>query len=911
MWYVEISKDWDVLGPFPIHAREQYFLSPSFPVNGAFQISGVWNSMLNDDFPVHEPIDLTKKYPSSYADGGNVSWTTTTSNKAGEIKVAFPNIRWQSLRATEGWAALQHHAVLRGTLTVSSTPPYGIRERPRLLVQLLQGSFFTIIPSDLTKSQGITPRWYHGNIYAMERALPQAVDLPVPPEASKQTQYTIFISGDFEIRLFGDPSASKQEYPVQSLQIGVNIELPTRDPSTHVVHEPTQDVMCDFVDGWAFGNALGIGMRSVDGWWTVKEVTLEDSNPDNIPKDITLRLKQETHLAPSQTRIIPIVIEQHSAFCGGELRIRVRAQGQSTLYPSTVSVTVPIKHLEGWDGKDRPKLYSIKASYFYAHSMPTNFVVVPPLYRNEGEVSKAPILCLHGAGVDVIGTPWWVESLPRMNNSWLVIPTGRTSWGLDWHGPSAKDAWGSLDALVSIAEANLAWKDWRLPINPSAVILGHSNGGQGTWYLASRYPDRVLAAVPMAGYIKSQAYVPLTQSRSAHYMDPALRAILQGTLTPDDNDLFLSNLVDMPVLAIHGGIDDNVPVWHSREYISIIKALNPNANATYREDAGQLHWYPEAITHPDTLAFIKKSVSLEVRKPPVEFTLTVANPLESGPMYGLQVVSLLVPGRLGRLKVRIDDRGFAHISPTNISAFLVDLSVLYPSQDYVNLTGIYVGTDLVQSPSTIYVVSKQDLSGWQANDAVDQTTGLPRPPGRAQLILTSNAPLTIVVPPNAVHELSIALRIAHILEVYHKLDTSILTFSEYALTNSDTPPGNLVLIGNTAAPSVKWLLQKSPTPWSLRERSLFLQGRAVTQAGQAVVSTFPHPSLPSTVLLLSSNEGAGLERAYRQFPLRTGVTTPDWLVMSEGVDNMGAAGLDGAGTWGREWVWNEPMSWLN
>lgn len=28
------------------------------------------------------------------------------------------------------------------------------------------------------------------------------------------------------------------------------------------------------------------------------------------------------------------------------------------------------------------------------------------------------------------------------------------------------------------------------------------------------------------------------------------------------------------------GIDDNVPVWHSREYISIIKTLNPNANAT-------------------------------------------------------------------------------------------------------------------------------------------------------------------------------------------------------------------------------------------------------------------------------------------------------------------------------------------
>jgi len=41
-------------------------------------------------------------------------------------------------------------------------------------------------------------------------------------------------------------------------------------------------------------------------------------------------------------------------------------------------------------------------------------------------------------------------------------------------------------------------------------------------------------------------------SRSARYMDPALGAILESSLTPDNNDLFVSNLVDMPVFAIHG-----------------------------------------------------------------------------------------------------------------------------------------------------------------------------------------------------------------------------------------------------------------------------------------------------------------------------------------------------------------------
>lgn len=40
--------------------------------------------------------------------------------------------------------------------------------------------------------------------------------------------------------------------------------------------------------------------------------------------------------------------------------------------------------------------------------------------------------------------------------------------------------------------------------------------------------------------------------RSAHFIDPSLRAILDSAATPDDNDLFLSNLVHTPVLAVHG-----------------------------------------------------------------------------------------------------------------------------------------------------------------------------------------------------------------------------------------------------------------------------------------------------------------------------------------------------------------------
>lgn len=33
-WSATLSRRWDVLGPFPIRAREQHLLSPAFPLQG-------------------------------------------------------------------------------------------------------------------------------------------------------------------------------------------------------------------------------------------------------------------------------------------------------------------------------------------------------------------------------------------------------------------------------------------------------------------------------------------------------------------------------------------------------------------------------------------------------------------------------------------------------------------------------------------------------------------------------------------------------------------------------------------------------------------------------------------------------------------------------------------------------------
>ena len=67
--------------------------------------------------------------------------------------------------------------------------------------------------------------------------------------------------------------------------------------------------------------------------------------------------------------------------------------------------------------------------------------------------------------------------------------------GLDWHGPSARDAWGVVDALGDILASREEWNQWGLAPQTKVVLMGHSNGGQGAWYVAGRYPDRVLGGM--------------------------------------------------------------------------------------------------------------------------------------------------------------------------------------------------------------------------------------------------------------------------------------------------------------------------------------------------------------------------------------------------------------------------------
>ncbi|KIK63771.1 hypothetical protein GYMLUDRAFT_71889 [Collybiopsis luxurians FD-317 M1] len=959
-WSLKLSHSWDILGPFPIHAREQHFMEPSFPID------------------VGQPIDFNATYPSSYADGGRVSWSKTQARQDGVLEVVFPHsVRWRALRDTEGWAALQHHALLKTSLTIypsSHSPP------PHLRIQLTGASYFTIMPQAQSESFKETPRWYAGNIYDMERALPRVIELPEPPLLDKPTTYDIFVSGDYEIRLFGDPRIQHGlDTPAQRIKLEVEF-----DKINQVVWEPSQDVVPDWVSGWAFGDSVGVGLRSRDGWWSVQDVKLTDPELD---KHMSLSLPStEFRLAPTQARILPLRLLQHKDFpkhlrsIDMELTLKqstpggyLRPDAEHSKDSPVLQVSLSVTHLAMWNTMDLQTNPVIRGSYFFGveDTMPTNFLVIPPRLPGNG---RAPILALHGAGVDIfaLSASFWTQALPRQNQSWVVIPSGRTSWGLDWHGPSAQDAWRTLDAVTDILQTSESTEwgrgKWAVPTapggKPRAILIGHSNGGQGAWYIAERFPDRVLGLIPASAYIKSQSYVPWTMSHSAHFADPFLEAILRTSLTPDDNDLFLGNLHGKDVLAVHGGDDENVPAWHSRELVAASQNLQTaewnTSRIEYYEVPGQQHWFPSVLNNARVQTFIDQLLQADSSRMHgkdgiqfEKFMLTVAIPSEASSLHGWHVEKLFVPGRLGRLSVSVinDLSTRVIVETTNIHEFSVDPKTFgvfkRDVQVWIDGKEMHLDKRVLEGDDPIYF-SAMEPRMWKLSSDQNKL----QLSGRIQTILSSPysvntsegkpAPLVFVVPDAidsssirvASHAMSIALRLTHDLHLYHRIDSEIVLDSEVdiALSKSGTASSlgrsNIVVVGNEAAFALQNLNLKEDQVLFSKKNAFFNlddflakirvhsnqefnPGRPEIQSGQGILFLHPHPTNSRAKMLLlqsTDSKGSGLERAARLFPIRTGVPVPDWIIVG-GDGGKGEGNVIATGLWNSEWDWNAVMSW--
>ena len=165
------------------------------------------------------------------------------------------------------------------------------------------------------------------------------------------------------------------------------------------------------------------------------------------------------------------------------------------------------------------------------------------------------------------------------------------------------------------------------------------------------------------------------------------------------------------------------------------------------------------------------------------------------------------------------------------------------------------------------------------------------------LILNARAPLLFVIADDTdVQALGAALRLAHSLDVYHKLDATIVTSDEVSrMSPAQLIDANIVAIGGFKNAFVKETLEHGKTSFKLRNGALHLHGRQV-ESDAAAIFLHPHPvSQSSLMAIMYHNDEAGLERLLRLFPIRTGVTVPDWVIVGPTADSTGTGGVLAAG----------------
>lgn len=168
-----------------------------------------------------------------------------------------------------------------------------------------------------------------------------------------------------------------------------------------------------------------------------------------------LGLRSAQRLAPTQTRMVPLVLEQNApchanyiTFTLNLVELRPMEVVKDFSRQINLEVTLHIRQLQLWTADD----YNvIRVSFLFENANPTVFLVKPPIRSNKDSGTATPLLALRkstcranllcllkaitlsfswtdGAGVDIFASTFWADAIPRQNSSWIIIPPGRTEW---------------------------------------------------------------------------------------------------------------------------------------------------------------------------------------------------------------------------------------------------------------------------------------------------------------------------------------------------------------------------------------------------------------------------------------------------------------------------------------------------
>ncbi|KAK3839610.1 MAG: hypothetical protein J3R72DRAFT_492567 [Linnemannia gamsii] len=944
---IPIETTWQVLGPFPTGMREQDFGADPLEAFGGFR---------------HLQYDAEAKFPSELALDGLVRWHTTKMDFNGWVSVHYPDIKWQFNQQSLGWGFNQFQAWARTTFIIPNIQRQQHETEGDGLVSItIQceniGDFYV-------DDERLSGDWYG---YGLTRHTLRL---------SPGSQHTLSVRVVHEVRIFGGvilppPSKFKVELSLP-FPFGHDGTNGSYRPMVQVVKEGAGGVVVmDAVDRVLAGEYISVALRNVGGnpvvVKSVKVVRgsrfLEAQLADRQTKKEGIHIFPSTH-RPIAIRLSNLAGRAAEEYRGGEftlkfeietlLRDETGEQKGRIGYLTAVESLVIVPRKWG-----EPYLYTFRDFDGTVHYA----AAIPPSNPESQPSSSAPVVvALHGAGVEVAQSPFWLTEYTQRERTWIVLPTGRSPWGYDWHGASIKNVMNAIDSLAfSLPGVPEQFKGLPgIKPDPSRLFMaGHSNGGQGAWFLATHFPDKAIAATPAAGYVNIKQYVPFTGWLSNSYTDAHLRGILESSIIEFDNDVHMSNTVGLPILARMGSMDDNVPPFHSRKMVRLGQENAHNTTAIWLSEVpGQGHWftgvlqdtvmlsflnthlYDNIITLPPTKDEDVKAVNLPPF--PDSCVITVINPAGMGSKCGIQVEQLRIPFRKGTIKLEIEkghDGGelptwtlvttnirrlsFADLPSTRFAKLVVDGTSIAFDKDIVSGSVTLVRSEgRLSKTGQRWKISKS--KEWKQTERHRETYGpaIQLLENRVVIVIGTHFNTTTVQFTKTADR--IAKLVAHDIYQYGRGDVEVLSDTEFLARYDDDSSvtederTNVILIGDGH--------QNSATKLVLGKRSSEITidtqlGTVSIQADTDSDSEGQDHHLPGTGLIMIRPWGPsnlamviagldpeGLETAARLFPKRTGLLVPDWVVTGPEMAWKGAGGILAAGYWGNYWEYLPSMS---
>ncbi|KAI9138058.1 hypothetical protein BKA69DRAFT_1127679 [Paraphysoderma sedebokerense] len=551
--------------------------------------------------------------------------------------------------------------------------------------------------------------------------------------------------------------------------------------------------------------------------------------------------------------------------------------------------------------------------------------VRPPV--NSCPESGCPVLfSTHGASVTAQDDVW-IYSYQAKNSSWILLPTNRRPFGYDWQTVGLVNGLSSLKALARDLPGAPRNEKSKWKVDPTSLLFaGHSMGGHGCWVFSTHFPDLALGSLPAMAWTKQEHYLPQYLRSDYGHIDHFLRSITQKTLGEYDPELYSSNLAGIPTLVRMGGKDDVVPPYFNRRMARMVNEWHGNPAYTgISEVPGGGHWFDGVVDDSALEPFFNRYLTPQKTRPqlPQQFIISTMNPANFGSKGGIQILQLVVPYTVGRIKVT--QRGSEwELKTRNIKRFeFVELEGMVRPRR-VNLDG--TAFDVV--PKRMYCREKQGRWGvcdgeeWKVKERSPRTYGPARQAfetGSITIVYSTTSAAYGVAASNLARDLYYIGRFAPTLIPL----TEVLSRGNIAESNETTSAivTNLAIIAPVTELTqiTSFLRSSSPSVASTPETlvnplpsstGFILGNRKFTSPSHSLLYLTPF-NKQQLALVVSGNSEEATLRAASQIPINSVNPIPDYLVTNEKSTWMGLGGVVASGFWGNEWQFEERVGFID